>query len=450
MTLTDPGPSVPDRSGRAPAAPRHAHRVAASAIDVLLPIVLSAMIVVLLISVPDERGFWQTDRFAVSVVGAVVIGTLIIVNARRRRSGQSFGMAAIGLLEVPGHGVRSEAELRRAKIDVSTLLARRRHPWRTISVLAVLVIGIALIAIAVGVRNVTLPEVANALLSASPRTYNDVVIHERAPRAVIAVVAGLALGIAGAVIQGQTRNPLADPDLMGITRGATCATVLAVSLGLTTPAAYTGFALIGALIVTALVIVLAETIGTTLVGLPLIGAAMSSMLGSATAMVLLHDQTVQQSFRQWMIGGVSDRPLETYAIPLAAIGAGLVMAWLGAPALNALSLGADVATSLGSNVRLARVGGLLAVGVLAGAATAICGPIAFLGLIAPHTARLLVGVDYRVLLPASALLGAVALLFADVLGRVVARPTEVPAGVVFMVAGAPLFIVLARGKSAGR
>lgn len=250
-------------------------------------------------------------------------------------------------------------------------------------------------------------------------------------------------------MQAQTRNPLADPDLMGVTRGATLATVLAIALGgLTSPAEYTVFALLGALIVTTLVIVLAETRGDSLIALPLIGAAVSSVLGSATAMLLLLDQTVQQSFRRWMIGGLSDGPLSTYAVPLAAIGVGLVIAMVCAPSLNTLSLGTEMAMSLGTDVRRSRIGGLLAVGLLAGAATAACGPLAFLGLIAPHTARLLVGTDHRVLLPASALIGAVALLVADVVGRSVARPAEVPAGIVFLLVGAPLFIALAR-RTAG-
>ncbi|MBF4462597.1 MULTISPECIES: FecCD family ABC transporter permease [unclassified Rathayibacter] len=428
--------------------PRNAQRFAASAIDVLLPVALAGMVVVLLLSLPDEGGFWRTDRLAVGAVGVVLIAGLILLNATRRRRGQSLGMAAAGLLEAPGYGVRSVAELRRAKVDVGALLTRPRHPWRTVSVLVLIVIGLGLIAIAVGVRNVTLSEVVHALVSPSLATYNDLVIRERVPRAVMAVMAGLALGTAGAVIQGQTRNPLADPDLMGITRGATVAAVLAISLGLTTPAGYTVFALVGALLVTALVIVLAEVVGPTLIGLPLVGAAVSSVLGSATAIVLLLDQTVLQSFRAWMIGGLSDSPLEANVIPLSAVGVGLVMAVLVAPALNALSLGNDVATSLGSDVRRARVGGLLAVGILVGGATAMCGPIAFLGLIAPHTARVLVGSDYRVLLPASALIGAAALLCADVGGRLIARPGEIPAGVVFLVIGAPLFIALARGKSA--
>ncbi|WP_127821438.1 FecCD family ABC transporter permease [Rathayibacter rathayi] len=183
----------------------------------------------------------------------------------------------------------------------------------------------------------------------------------------VAIAAGLALGAAGTIVQAQTRNPLADPDLMGITRGATLATVLAIWLGgLTTPAEYTVFSLLGALAVTVLVIVLAETMGETLMALPLIGAAVSSVLGSAAAMLLLLDQTVQQSFRRWMIGGLSDGPLSTYAVPLVAIGVGLVLAVVCAPSLNALSLGTEMATSLGADVRRARIGGLLAVGLLAG------------------------------------------------------------------------------------
>ncbi|KZX21067.1 Hemin transport system permease protein HmuU [Rathayibacter tanaceti] len=384
----------------------------------------------------------------VAVAGLLLVAALIGVNVSRGRRGQSIGMAALGLVRAPGLGVRSVAALRRARVDVDALVVRPRRTTGIVAVLVAVVVGVAMIAIAIGSRTVTLPEVAHAFLGSST-TYNDIVVRERAPRAIVAIAAGLALGAAGAIVQAQTRNPLADPDLMGVTRGATLATVLAIALGgLTSPAEYTVFALLGALIVTTLVIVLAETRGDSLIALPLIGAAVSSVLGSATAMLLLLDQTVQQSFRRWMIGGLSDGPLSTYAVPLAAIGVGLVIAMVCAPSLNTLSLGTEMAMSLGTDVRRSRIGGLLAVGLLAGAATAACGPLAFLGLIAPHTARLLVGTDHRVLLPASALIGAVALLVADVVGRSVARPAEVPAGIVFLLVGAPLFIALAR-RTAG-
>jgi iron complex transport system permease protein len=450
MTLADLVPAAPGRPGRDPDPPRRGPRVAARVIDVLLPAVPATMTVALMLAIPDERGPWQSDRIVVGVAGLVLVAALIGVDVSRGRRGQSIGMAALGLVRVPGLGVRSLAALRRARIDVDALVVRPRRTAGIVGVLVIVVVGIAMIAIAVGARNVTLPEVVHAFLG-SPTTYNDIVIRERAPRAVVAIAAGLALGAAGAIVQTQTRNPLADPDLMGITRGATLAIVLAIAWGgLTTPAEYTGFALLGALAVTVLVIVLAETMGETVIALPLIGAAVSSVLGSAAAMLLLLDQTVQQSFRRWMIGGLSDGPLSTYIVPLVAIGVGLVIAVVCAPSLNALSLGAEMATSLGSDVRRARIGGLLAVGLLAGAATAACGPLAFLGLIAPHTARLLVGTDHRVLVPAAALIGAVALLFADVVGRAVARPAEIPAGIVFLLVGAPLFVVLARRKSGAR
>jgi len=450
MTLADLVPTAPDRPGRTPGPPRKTPRVAARAIDVLLPAVPATMTVALVLAIPDERGPWQSDRIVVAAAGLVLVAALIVLNVSRGRRGQSIGMAALGLVRAPGVGVRSVAALRRARVDVDALVVRPRRTAGIVVVLVVVVIGVAMIAIAVGARNVTLPEVAHAFWG-PPTTYNDIVIRERAPRAVVAIAAGLALGAAGAIVQAQTRNPLADPDLMGITRGATLATVLAIAWGgLTTPAGYTAFALVGALAVTALVIVLAETMGESLVALPLIGAAVSSVLGSAAAMLLLLDQTVQQSFRRWLIGGLSDGPLSTYVVPLAAIGVGLVIAIVCAPSLNALSLGTDMATSLGADVRRARIGGLLAVGLLAGAATAACGPLAFLGLIAPHTARLLVGTDHRVLLPASALIGAVALLFADVVGRVVARPAEIPAGIVFLLVGAPLFVALARRRAGAR
>jgi len=451
MSLTQlASSSTPDQEPYVPARPRRVQRVAASAVDVGLPVVVALVVIMLVRSMPAERGPWQTDRLVVGALGIGLVVALIGVSRSRRRRGQSLGMAAVGLVDAPGHGVRSVTELHQAHIDVTALLARPRHPWTTVTVLAVAAITVGLIAVAVGVRDVTLPEVARAILSSSD-SYNSIVIRQRLPRAVMALAAGMALGIAGAIIQGQTRNPLADPDVMGITRGATFAAVLAIWIGgLTSPTAYTWYAMGGGLVVAVLVVVLSELAGSTLVSLPLIGVAIASVLGSATGIALLLDEAVLRSFRQWMIGGITDRPFDTYYVPLAAIAVGLVIAMACASSLNALSLGDDVARSLGSDVRRARVLGLLAVGILVGAATAACGPLAFVGLLAPHTARLLVGHDHLVLLPASALIGAVSLMCADLIGRVLISGTEIQAGIVFSVIGAPLFIALARLKSGQR
>jgi ABC-type Fe3+-siderophore transport system permease subunit len=316
--------------------------------------------------------------------------------------------------------------------------------------LAVLVVATGLLSIAVGTRAIGLPEVWGALTDSSWTGEEAVIVRElRLPRTVLGLMVGAALGMAGALMQGHTRNPLGDPGLLGITAGASLAVVLAIFLlGITTPAGYVWFAFAGALLGTVLVFAIGSVgrSGPTPVTLALAGAALSALLYALIRGILVSDEQTLDSYRFWVVGSLAGRGADVAWQVAPFLVAGLVLAVANAPALNLLSLGEDVARGLGQRVWRARAVGLGAITLLCGAATAACGPIGFVGLVTPHVTRALTGPDNRWLVPCSGLLGAVLLVLADVLGRVVVRPAELQVGIVLAVVGAPFFIALIRRR----
>jgi ABC-type Fe3+-siderophore transport system permease subunit len=326
----------------------------------------------------------------------------------------------------------------------------RARQLGTLVLLLVLVVAAALASIAVGTRSIGLGEVWRALLDSSLGTEEAVIVRElRVPRTVLGLMVGAALGLSGALMQGHTRNPLGDPGLLGVTAGASLAVVLAISvLGITTPGGYVWFAFVGSLAGTVLVYAIgsAGRGGATPITLALAGAALSALLYALVRAVLVTDEQTLDSFRFWVVGSLAgrDAAIAWQMAPFLALG--LVLALVNAPALNLLGLGDDVARGLGQRIWLARTVGLTAITLLCGAATAACGPIAFVGLVVPHVVRALTGPDHRWLLPCSALLGAALLLVADVLGRIAARPGELQVGIVLALIGAPFFIALVRGR----
>ncbi|MFI5781909.1 FecCD family ABC transporter permease [Nocardia sp. NPDC051570] len=288
-------------------------------------------------------------------------------------------------------------------------------------------------------------------LSGAPGEAADILRTIRIPRTVFAVIIGAALGLAGALTQGYTRNPLADPGLLGITQGAALAVVLAITLlHLTSPVAYVWFAFGGAALAAAMVFTIAGLgSGASPLSVVLVGAGISVSLSALTGAIALSDRTSMDALRFWGAGSVGGLawPVLRVMLPFLVIGFGL--AALCAPVLNALDLGDDVAAALGVHVFRGRLVGILTVTLLAGAATAACGSIAFLGLMVPHVARSLTGPDFRWLLPCAAALGAVVLLAADIVGRVVARPGELQAGIVVALLGAPFFLAVVLLRKAG-
>lgn len=317
-------------------------------------------------------------------------------------------------------------------------------------VAAVVALGlVAITSVAVGAKAIPVGVVIDALFDFDGSNDHLVVRELRLPRTLIGLGVGAALGLAGAVMQGVTRNPLADPGILGVNAGASFAVVLAIHVfGIATLSGYVWFAFLGAGSVSVLVYVLGSLgrDGATPVKLALAGAATAAMLWSLIRGVLLLDVTTLDQFRFWVVGSIAgrDKDIALQVAPFLLVGGVLAMA--SARSLNSMSLGDDVARSLGLRVGLARVVAALSVVLLCGAATAAAGPIGFVGLTVPHVARSICGPDHRWLLPYSAVLAPILLLGADIIGRVVVRPGELQVGIVTALVGAPFFVALVRRR----
>ncbi|OPC79339.1 iron ABC transporter permease [Embleya scabrispora] len=327
--------------------------------------------------------------------------------------------------------------------------------------LCVLIAALALAVVAslaVGARALSPSEVWHGLFAAPDpdQRRNEVrliVQTVRLPRTVLAIVAGIALGVGGALIQGYTRNPIADTGLVGVNAGASFAVATAIAVfGFAEPTQYVWFAVAGAGVAGAVVFGLASIgrgAGNPLT-LALAGQGVTVFLAAMTTAVSLSDKAAMDALRFWNAGSVAGVGFDVIGPVAGLVALGLVAALATLPALNLLGLGDDVARGLGVNIVRTRVTGIVAVTVLAGAATAACGPIAFLGLMVAHVARYLTGPDYRLLVPYAGLLGALVLLLCDIVGRVVVRPGELDAGVLVALLGAPSFAVLVwRGRIKG-
>lgn len=311
------------------------------------------------------------------------------------------------------------------------------------------------VSLAVGARALSPAEVWHGLFAApeSDRRLTEIrliVETVRVPRTVLAIVAGLALGVGGALIQGYTRNPIADTGLLGVNAGASFAVVSVIALfGFTDPFQYVWFAFLGAAVSGVVVFGLASIgrgAGNPLT-LALAGQGIAVFLAAMTTAISLSDQAALNALRYWNAGSLAGVGFDVIWPVTAFIAVGLVLALITLPAINLLNLGEDVARGLGVNIGLSRTVGIAAITLLAGAATAACGPIAFLGLMVAHVARYLTGPDYRWLVPYAGLLGAIVLLVCDIVGRLVVRPGELDAGVVVSLLGAPFFAALVwRGK----
>ena len=275
---------------------------------------------------------------------------------------------------------------------------------------------------------------------------DSIVWHLRAPRVLLGALVGAGLALVGTALQAVTRNPLAEPGLLGVSAGASFAVVLAINLGASAANLQLGVAMLGALVGCVLVLLVTRMrgVGDDPVRLVLAGAAFSGMLGALSSLLLLWDQRTADEMRFWVIGALAGRPLDTLDWSLPGLLAGLFIALLVVRPLAALALGERVASGLGHHPQLTRLGTLLAVAILVGTATAAAGPIAFIGLIVPYIARRLVGSDIRRTLGLSMLLGPCVLLLADVISRLLVRPYELPVGVVTAFVGAPILIAVVR------
>ncbi|VEP12964.1 iron-enterobactin transporter subunit; membrane component of ABC superfamily [Hyella patelloides LEGE 07179] len=271
----------------------------------------------------------------------------------------------------------------------------------------------------------------------------------RLPRSLIALLVGAALAVAGAIMQGLTRNPLASPGILGVNAGAAFAVVVGTFIfGSSSLNIYAWYAFAGAAI-SAITVYLLGSVGRgglTPFNLTIAGAALTAFISSVTSGILIISQRTLEEIRFWLAGSVAGRDLNLLLQVLPYICVGLILALALSRQITILSLGEDTARSLGQSTILIKILAAISIILLAGASVAIAGPIGFVGLIVPHIVRLLVGVDYRWILPYSAIFGAIIVLIADICGRLVVKPSELPVGLIMPLIGAPFFIYLIRWK----
>ncbi|WP_438753887.1 FecCD family ABC transporter permease [Pararhizobium sp. O133] len=321
---------------------------------------------------------------------------------------------------------------------------RTRSLW-LVGLFALLAVFIVL-SVTVGTRSVAWADIIAAIGGAQDNI-GRASVALRIPRTLLALLAGGALGLSGAVMQGVTRNPLADPGILGVNMGASLAVVVGVAwFGMSSAYAYIWTAILGASCAAIFVYAIGSMGrgGATPLKLALAGAATSVAFSSLVIAIVLPRGDIAGGIQSWQIGGVGGATYQRILPVLPFLAVGFAVSLLSARKLNSLALGDDLAAGLGENVAVARAVASLGAILLCGAITAVCGPIGFLGLVVPHICRLLIGVDHRWLLPFSALGGACLLLAADVLGRIVARPAEIDVGIVTALVGAPFFIWIVR------
>ncbi|ODT82816.1 MAG: iron ABC transporter permease [Pelagibacterium sp. SCN 64-44] len=330
-------------------------------------------------------------------------------------------------------------------------VAHRVRAWSGVPALLALLVGAFLLHIAVGAKPLPIHTVIDALTHFDEKIFDHVIIRNlRLPRAVIAIVVGSSLALAGALMQGVTRNPLADPALLGLTSGAAFAVVIGTALfGLTSMAIIPWVAMAGALGAAALVYVIARLVpgGATPLSLTLAGAAISAFLGAIISVTHLLNEDTFDNLRVWLTGGLAGRDITLlwYVGPWMAIGlvAGVVLA----SRVTVLAMGDEVAQALGVRTGLLKVQLLAVVVVLTACSVALAGPLGFIGLVIPHVVRLYVGSDYRWIVPYAALTGAVYLVSVDIVARVAIPPREISTGIITAMLGAPLFVHLVRQRT---
>lgn len=321
----------------------------------------------------------------------------------------------------------------------------------TALVLLVLAVAASLVSIAVGTKGLPLIDVVRLLLDPSasvPDPDAAYIVHDlRLPRTAVALAVGAALAVAGALVQALTRNPLADTGILGVDAGAALAVTLGVAwFSIHGIAGYAWCAYAGALVTTVAVYLIGGRLGADPMRLVLAGLALGAVISGITGMLTLSNPDTFDSMRHWLVGSLENRDLAHIVPLLPHLAIGLAVAVAVTPSLNAIALGDDLAASHGVKVLRVRILVISAITLLAGTATAVCGPIGFVGLMVPHVVRWIVGPDQRWVVPLSAIAGATMLVLSDVLGRVIVAPAEMPAGVVTAFVGAPVLIILIRGR----
>ncbi|MFY1692808.1 FecCD family ABC transporter permease [Plantactinospora sp. WMMB782] len=311
-------------------------------------------------------------------------------------------------------------------------------------------LALLVLSVMIGSTSIAPAEVWDALFHPSADIDQFAIRDYRLPRTVVGLVAGAALGVAGALIQALTRNPLADPGILGVHAGASFAVTIAVGvLGVRDVQGYMWFAFAGALIVTLMVLTLGSTRrGRSPVVMVLAGVCVGAVLGGAREALQQTNPDAFDAMRSWNAGSIVGRPLDLVWPILPFFAVALLLAFAVSGSLNAMALGDALAVAQGVRLARTRILAIVSITLLAGGATAIAGPIGFVGLMVPHVARWVVGPDQRWIFAYSVLLGPILLLASDILGRVVMYPSEIPVGIVSAFVGAPVLVALVRRKRA--
>jgi iron complex transport system permease protein len=307
---------------------------------------------------------------------------------------------------------------------------------------------VAVASLAFGSRLVPVDEIVRAL-GGHDATIGEAAVRARIPRTVLGALVGAALGVSGATMQAVTRNPLADPGILGVANGAALAVVIGIVFaGMSNPYAYIGVASLGAAVAAVIVYAIGSLGrgGATPLKLALAGAAISAAFASLISAILLPRVDAMTVFRFWQVGGIGGAAWDRIAVVSPFLLAGALICLAAGRGMNLLALGDDLAAGLGAHVVRTRLVSAAGAVLLCAAATAVAGPIGFVGLVVPHLCRALVGPDQRWLLPFSAVVGAGLLLAADVVGRVILPPEEVEVGIVTAIIGAPVFIAIVRRR----
>ncbi len=327
--------------------------------------------------------------------------------------------------------------------------SRRRYAPRTwMLILLTALVAVSVVSLLIGAGEVGPRRVLGLLQGASDSEAQFIVWELRAPRTLIGIVVGIALGVAGALLQAISRNPLAEPGLLGVSAGAAFAVALALVLGASAATLRISVAQLGALIGCVCVLSVARFrgVGNDPVRLVLAGAAFSGLLGSLTSLMLLYDQRAADEIRFWVVGSLAGRRLDDLVAVLPSLLVAAIAVVIMARPLAALALGERAASGLGHHPTLIRWVAVGCVALLVGAATAIAGPIAFVGLVVPFVARAFAGPDIRRTLWFCLPIGPLIVLMADIISRVAVAPSELPLGVLTALCGAPVLIAVVRAK----
>ncbi|ODG90462.1 ABC transporter permease [Gottfriedia luciferensis] len=333
-----------------------------------------------------------------------------------------------------------------------TITSMRLQRFLGFIVALLLLVAVVFLSLMIGAKSIPFGVVWDALFSPN-NSYDHTIIHNsRIPRTLIALIVGPAFGLAGALIQVLTRNPLADPGILGVNAGAAFAVAIGVGVfSVTSMSAYMWFALTGALIATIAVYVISGGAGKkapTPVQITLAGVALGATLSGITTSLTLINSKAFARMLNWSVGTLARRSLDDLWLVLPILIVGALLAFVITPALNAIAFGDDRASSLGVNVGVTRAVGLIAITLLAGGATAIAGPIGFIGLMVPHCVRWFVGPDQFWIFLYSIVAAPIILILSDIIGRVVLLPSEVPVGIITGLVGAPILLILVRRRKA--